>query len=110
MEYTAQDPEGEHLIPKQGDKWWELNTDGLASSRHCGGGIMLTFLEGFKLYYALVYQFWTLKNVAEYKAVFGGLWLAIDLKVTRVRIRSNTKLVAGQLGGTFEAKEENIKL
>lgn len=46
-------PEG----PVEGDGWWEMHMDGAASSRHCGGGVVLTSPDGFKTYCSLTYKF-----------------------------------------------------
>lgn len=109
VECTSQESEGEHPIPKEGNDWWELNANGVASLKHCDKGIMLTSSKGLKLYYALVYQFKTSNNEAKYVSVIGELRLVIGLKVTRICIRIESRLVAGQLEGSYEAKE-NMKL
>ncbi|XP_031096962.1 uncharacterized protein LOC116001213 [Ipomoea triloba] len=97
------------LINDQTD-WWILNADGAASSKHCGGGVMLTSPEGFKVYYALIYKFKASNNEAKYEAVIGGVRLAIALGARKVRIRMDSRLVVGQIKGTFEAKGENMRL
>lgn len=60
---------------------------------------MLTTPEGFRLYYALEYIFKTSNNEAKYEAVLGGLRLAKALGVSKLRIRTDSRLVVGQLKG-----------
>ncbi|XP_031106229.1 uncharacterized protein LOC116010872 [Ipomoea triloba] len=85
-------------------------TDRAANSKHCGGGVMLTSPEGFKVYYALIYKFKASNNEAEYEAMIGSVRLAIALGARKVRIRTDSRLVVGQIKGTFEAKGENMRL
>lgn len=67
----------------EGD-WWEMHANGAASQHHCGGGVMLTTLEGFLLHYSLEYDFRASNNEAEYEAVLGGLRLAKALQVQKI--------------------------
>lgn len=85
--------------------WWEMCTNGAARSRHCGGGVMLTSLEGFKTYNYLVYKFKTSNNGAEYEALIAELRLAISLRAEKLRIKTDSRLVVGQLNGSFATKE-----
>lgn len=90
----------------RGEEWSELHTDGVASSRHCEGGVMLTSLEGFKMYCALKYKFKTSNNAAEYEVVIARLLLADSLKVKQLRIQTGFKLVLRKLNSSFVAKVE----
>ncbi|XP_031111906.1 uncharacterized protein LOC116015878 [Ipomoea triloba] len=107
VECTAQSPEPNAKAPEEGD-WWEMHADGAASQHHCGGGIMLTTPEGFRLYYSLTYEFRASNNEAEYEAVIGGLRMAKALKVQRIRIKTDSRLVVGQVTGTCEVKNERL--
>lgn len=69
-----------------------------------GGGIMLTSLEVFQLYYAMGYKFKTSNNETEYEVVIASLRLAISLKVKRLRVWTDSCLVVGHLNSMFEAK------
>ncbi|XP_019184818.1 PREDICTED: uncharacterized protein LOC109179780 [Ipomoea nil] len=79
VECSAHPVESSLVEGPEAAKWWEIHTDGAASTRHCGGGVMVTTPEGFRLYYALRYQFRTSNNEAEeerlrlYKDVVKGL-------------------------------------
>ncbi|XP_066161963.1 uncharacterized protein [Oryza sativa Japonica Group] len=54
-------------------------------------------------------QFDTTNNAAEYEAVLLGLRKAKALGVRRLLIRTDSKLVAGHVDKSFEAKEEGMK-
>ncbi|XP_019200121.1 PREDICTED: uncharacterized protein LOC109193759 [Ipomoea nil] len=108
VECTAGEEEKEHTMEDRSGEWWEMHADGAASRQNCGGRIMLVTPEGFRLYYALSYLFPTSNNEAEYEAVLGGLRLAKALGVERLRIKTDSRLVVGQISGTCEAK--NVRM
>ncbi|XP_019173823.1 PREDICTED: uncharacterized protein LOC109169395 [Ipomoea nil] len=108
VECTAGEEEKERTTEDSSGEWWEMHADGAASRQHCGGGVMLITPEGFRLYYALSYLFPTSNNEAEYEAVLGGLRLAKTLGVERLRIKTDSRLVAGQISGTYEAKNARM--
>ncbi|XP_019157206.1 PREDICTED: uncharacterized protein LOC109153800 [Ipomoea nil] len=105
---TIGEGEKEGTMEDSSGEWWELHADGAASRQHCGGGVMLITLEGFRLYYALSYLFPTSNNEAEYEDVLGGLRLAKMLGVERLRIKIDSRLAVGQISRTCEAK--NVRM
>lgn len=98
------------LRPTDEEEWWEKHSDEAASIRHCGGGLVLTSPERFKIYYSLVYRFKTSNNGAEYEVVIARLWLVDSLKVRKLMIKINSRLVVGQLNSNFDAKEKMMIL
>ncbi|XP_019166527.1 PREDICTED: uncharacterized protein LOC109162263 [Ipomoea nil] len=89
-------------------EWWELHADEATSSQHCGGGVMLITSEGFRLYYALSYQFQASNNEAEYEAVLGGIRLAKALGFDRLHIKTDSRHAIGQVLGTYEARSTRL--
>lgn len=65
---------------------------------------MLVSPEGFKCYHALVFKFRESNNAAEYEAISVGLQLVASLKAAKIRIRTDSCLVVGQLNGTLSPK------
>ncbi|XP_031127529.1 uncharacterized protein LOC116029621 [Ipomoea triloba] len=102
VECTARDPEPDQPTALE-EPWWEASTDGSSNKKGCGGGIVLTSPEGFKIYQALISKFRPTNNEAEYEALLGGIRLAKQMKADRLRLRSDSRLVIGQLSGTIEA-------
>jgi len=95
---------------EEGD-WWEMHAECAISQQHCGVQscmVMLTTLEGFLLYYAQEYGFKASNNEVEYEAVLGGLRLAKALKVCKVRIKTDSRLVVRQVTRICEAKNERF--
>ncbi|XP_019178365.1 PREDICTED: uncharacterized protein LOC109173578 [Ipomoea nil] len=104
VECTASEEEKEHATENCVGEWWEMHADGASSRQHCGGGVVLITPEGFRLYYALSYLFQASNNEAEYEAVLNGLRLPRALGVERLRVKTDSRLVVGQISGTCEAK------
>ena len=50
-----------------------------------------------------------MNNEAEYKALLYGLELGLRLGVQHLKTNVDSKLVLGQLGGTFEVKDSRMK-
>ncbi|VFQ90026.1 unnamed protein product [Cuscuta campestris] len=92
-------------VNKPTEQWWEMAVDGASGPKGCGGGIVFTTPEGFKIYHALIFNFKLTNNEAEYEALAGGLRLAQDLKINRVSIKSDSSLIVGQVTGNMEARE-----
>nr|GME04449.1 uncharacterized protein LOC109167354 [Ipomoea batatas]GME07847.1 uncharacterized protein LOC109167354 [Ipomoea batatas] len=91
-------------------EWWEIQTDGAASTRHYSGGLMIITPEGFHLYCALQYQFRTSNNEAKFETVIGSLCLVHALKAMRVRIKTDSQLVVSLLTNECEPHEEKLKI
>ncbi|XP_019159880.1 PREDICTED: uncharacterized protein LOC109156477 [Ipomoea nil] len=108
VECTAREGDKRDATENNSGEWWEMHADGATSLQHCGGGVMLITPEGFRLYYALSYLFPTSNNEAEYEAVLGGLRLAKTLEVEHLRIKTDSRLVVGQISGTCEAKNARM--
>ncbi|XP_019155154.1 PREDICTED: uncharacterized protein LOC109152025 [Ipomoea nil] len=86
----------------------EFATDGSSSRKGSGGGVVITSPEGFKVYYALIYQFSPTNNEVEYEAFVAGLQFARDLGAESVRARTDSSLVVGQVLGDFEVNGERL--
>ncbi|XP_019182148.1 PREDICTED: uncharacterized protein LOC109177291 [Ipomoea nil] len=110
VECTASEEEKESASESTPGEWWEMHADGASSRQHCGGGVVLITPEGFRLYYALRYLFPASNNEAEYEAVLNGLRLAKGLGIERLRVKTDSRLVVGQISGTCEAKNARMAL
>ncbi|CAH9069202.1 unnamed protein product [Cuscuta europaea] len=91
------------------DDTWILFTDGSSAAKSCGGGVVLISPEGFRAYYAIRFNFRVSNNEAEYEAFLSGLRLAAGLKAKHLKIKCDSKLVVGQVEGSYEAKEGRMK-
>ncbi|GKB10702.1 reverse transcriptase domain-containing protein [Tanacetum coccineum] len=88
---------------------WKLFTDGASSSDGSGAGLMLVNPEGKEYTYALRFEFKTTTNKVEYEALIAGLRIAKEMQIQELAIFVDSQLVANQVKGLFEAKQQTIK-
>ncbi|GKA12898.1 reverse transcriptase domain-containing protein [Tanacetum coccineum] len=81
---------------------WTLYTDGAASSKGSGAGLILTGPSGVEYAYALRLTFASTNNEAEYEALLAGLRIARMMNVLWIEVKVDSKLVASQINGMYE--------
>nr|CAD39384.2 OSJNBb0016B03.14 [Oryza sativa Japonica Group] len=91
------------------EQLWVMSSDGSWSHKGAGIAAVLISPNGVPIRYAARLQFNTTNNAAEYEAILLGLRRAKALGVRRLLIRTDSKLVAGHVDKSFEAKEEGMK-
>ncbi|XP_058769358.1 uncharacterized protein LOC131643219 [Vicia villosa] len=85
---------------------WTIFVDGASSSSGSGAGIILENNEGILIEVSLILSFQTSNNQAEYEALLAGIRLAEDLGARIVTIYTDSQLVASQVNGDYQAKNE----
>ena len=85
---------------------WRLSIDGAANAQGSGVGLILTYLEGIDIEYALRFGFRASNNEAEYEAIIAGLNLAHSMKVDQLEVCSDSQLVVKQIEDSYEARGE----
>ncbi|VFQ59867.1 unnamed protein product [Cuscuta campestris] len=88
---------------------WEMHSDGSCTKDGSRGGTVLTSPDGFKAYHAFMFMFRATNNEVEYEALIGGIKVALFMKIKNIHIKSDSKMVIGQLNGEMEAKEGRLK-
>ncbi|GKA81460.1 reverse transcriptase domain-containing protein [Tanacetum coccineum] len=88
---------------------WKLYTDGASNEHRSGAGLILIDPEGAKYSYALRLNFANSNNDAEYEALLAGLIIATKMKVEKMHAFVDSKWVASQVEGSYEAKSEKTK-
>ena len=84
---------------------WTIQIDG-SSARGMGGvGLVITSPKGDILKYEVQLQFPATNNKAKYEAILTGLKLAKSMEAKNILLKSDSKLVIGQIKGDYEAKE-----
>ncbi|GJV97477.1 reverse transcriptase domain-containing protein, partial [Tanacetum coccineum] len=87
---------------------WTLYTDGAASSKGSGAGLVLTGPSGVEYAYALRLTFASTNNEAEYEALLAGLRIARMMNVRWIEVKVDSKLVASQINGIYEASNDSM--
>ncbi|GJZ95464.1 reverse transcriptase domain-containing protein [Tanacetum coccineum] len=106
--------EGEYFrmpeVPPEVDdtEVWTLFTDGAASLKGSGAGLVLIGPSSLEYTYALRLTFVSTNNEAEYEALLAGLRIARKMKVSSIEVKVDSKLVANQINGAYEATKESM--
>ncbi|GKF14647.1 reverse transcriptase domain-containing protein [Tanacetum coccineum] len=87
---------------------WILYTDGAASAKGSGAGLVLISPTKTEYTYALRLNFESTNNQAEYEALLAGLRIAKKMGVQSLTVNVDSKLVASQINGNYEACKENM--
>lgn len=84
-----------------------VHTDGLLVQKMGRVGVVITSLKGDILKVQL--QFTAINNEVEYEVILMGLRVARSLGAKNVLLKSDLKLVIGQINGEYEAKESRMQ-
>ncbi|GJW54905.1 reverse transcriptase domain-containing protein [Tanacetum coccineum] len=87
---------------------WVLFTDGSSCLEGSGVGLILTNPKGEEFTYALRFEFDASNNEAEYEALMAGLRIAKQMGVENLIAKVDSRLVANQINGSYEAKEQSM--
>ncbi|XP_076919587.1 uncharacterized protein LOC143580460 [Bidens hawaiensis] len=93
-------------IPPERDQVWSLFMDGASSNEGSGAGLRLVNPEGHEFTYTIKLDFKSTNNEADYEAFLAGLRIAKKLGVKHLEARVDSMLIAGQIYGTYEAKND----
>ncbi|XP_073270718.1 uncharacterized protein [Primulina huaijiensis] len=87
---------------------WKVYVDGSSTNEGSGVGVLLISPKGDELKLAVRLDFRASNNEAEYEAVLVGLRAARQVEAARVHIFSDSQLVAHQMNGTYDIKNERL--
>uniref|UniRef100_A0A2N9I8K3 Uncharacterized protein n=1 Tax=Fagus sylvatica TaxID=28930 RepID=A0A2N9I8K3_FAGSY len=104
-EFTVTEDEPSEEKP---DEEWEIEIDGSSVKGAGGVGIVFKTPEGHLLKHSTRLQYPTTNNEAEYKALLTGLRIVKELGANRLKIRSDSQLIVGQVNGEYEAREDRM--
>ncbi|XP_052297264.1 uncharacterized protein LOC127902396 [Citrus sinensis] len=88
---------------------WQMSIDGSSGEQGSGAGIVLEGPEGEEISYAVKLEFAATNNQAEYEALIAGLELAKAVRADRVKIRTDSQLVANHVSERFQPREEKME-
>nr|GEX76679.1 reverse transcriptase domain-containing protein [Tanacetum cinerariifolium] len=103
-EGPSMEVQAEETVPEP----WVLFTDGSSCLEESGFGLILTSPEGKEFTYALRFKFDASNNEAEYEALVAGLRIAKQMGVKNLTAKVDSRLVANQINGLYEAKEQSM--
>ncbi|GKE01046.1 reverse transcriptase domain-containing protein [Tanacetum coccineum] len=88
---------------------WKLYTNKASNNHRAGARLILIDPEDMEYSYALRLNFRNSNNDAEYEALLPGLRIAKEIKVKNIHAFVDSKLVASQVEGSYEARGEKTK-
>lgn len=74
-----------------------------------GGVVIINTLERETLRYRVRFQFLATNNEAKYEAILTGLKIGKTLGAKSILVKSDSKLVIGQIRREYEAKEGKMQ-
>jgi ribonuclease HI len=104
-EFTVTEDEPSEERPNE---IWEIDIDGSSVKGAGGVGAVFKTPEGHLLKHSTRLQYPTTNNEAEYEALLTGLRIAKELGANRLKIRSDSQLIVGQVNGDYEAREDRM--
>ncbi|XP_073064080.1 uncharacterized protein [Primulina eburnea] len=87
---------------------WKVYVDGSSTNEGSGVGVLLISPKGDELKLAVRIDFRASNNEAEYEAVLADLRAARQVGAARVHIFSDSQLVAHQMNGSYDVKNERL--
>ncbi|XP_022032740.1 uncharacterized protein LOC110933845 [Helianthus annuus] len=97
-------------VPVFDDRVWTLHTDGASNDDGGGAGLRLVSPDDHELTYAIRLDFRSTNNEAEHEAFLAGLLLALKMGARNLEANVDSKLVAEQVNGHYDAKGEAMAL
>ncbi|RDY14220.1 pol, partial [Mucuna pruriens] len=91
-----------------GEGEWFLSVDGSSNRTGSGAGIILEGPTGALLEQSLHFEFRASNNQAEYEALLAGMKLAKEVGAKRLTVKSDSKLIIGQVNGDYQAKDPQL--
>jgi len=88
---------------------WTVFVDGSSNSKGSGAGVIVENSEGIVFEISLGLSFPVTNNAAEYEAFLAGLRIAQDLGARKVKIFTDSQLVASQVTGDYQVREEHLQ-
>ncbi|RDY08047.1 rnhA, partial [Mucuna pruriens] len=87
---------------------WYLFMDGSSNQTGSGVGVILEGPSGILVEQSLHFDFKASNNQAEYEALLADMKLALEIEAKRLIVKSDSKLVTGQVNGEYQAKDPKL--
>jgi ribonuclease HI len=88
---------------------WTVFVDESSNSKGSGAGIIVEDNKGIVVEISLTLSFPVTNNTAEYEAFLAGLRTAQDMGARKVKIFTDSQLVASQVTGELQVKEDHLQ-
>lgn len=96
------------MVPECSNGIWKIYTDGSANTDGAGVGCVLVSPEGLRIEKAIRLGFTASNNQEEYEVVISGLKTALHLGARKVKLTTDSRLVANHYTGAYKARNERL--
>ncbi|XP_062119250.1 uncharacterized protein LOC133833000 [Humulus lupulus] len=96
------------LLESEAEWVWTMHMDGAFNSQGAGIGIILEAPSGLKIEEAIRLEQFATNNEAEYEALIYGLELARDIRIRRLKVKRDSKLMIEKVVGNFDTKAPHL--
>ncbi|XP_076929718.1 uncharacterized protein LOC143594250 [Bidens hawaiensis] len=93
---------------QQKEQILKLFTDGASNDEGACAGLKITYTEGQDFTYTIRLEFKSTNNEVEYEASLSGLRIAKKLGAQHLAAHIDSMLVANQIEGSYDAKDEKM--
>lgn len=90
------------------DEEWSLMVDGASNKHGASVGVVLITLDGSSIEAVVKLDFHASNNKAEYKALLSGLLMALEVRVRRICVYTDSMLIVSQINGEYNMKDERM--
>ncbi|RDX66810.1 Pro-Pol polyprotein, partial [Mucuna pruriens] len=96
------------VVNEEDEGEWFLSVDGSSNHAGSGAGVILEGPTGALIEQSLHFEFRASNNQAEYEALLAGIKLAKEMGAKRLTVKSDSKLITGQVNGDYQAKDPQL--
>ncbi|RDX63121.1 rnhA, partial [Mucuna pruriens] len=93
---------------EQTEGHWYLSVDGSSNQIGSEAGVILEGPDGILIEQSLHFDFKASNNQAEYEALFAGMRLALEIEARWLTVKSDSKLMTGQVNGEYQTKDPKL--
>ncbi|XP_074300202.1 uncharacterized protein LOC141631430 [Silene latifolia] len=96
------------LSEVKGEQVWELHVDGASNTKGAGVELVLKSPQGEQIMQAVRCEFKATNNEATYEALILGLQLALEFKISRIEVYSDSQLIINHVNKI--PRDQNVEV
>lgn len=96
------------LVDKEKPTGWVFSVDGVFKVKGTGIGIALEGPRDIFIEQALKFKFTANNNQVEYETLIARMILALEIRASKLKAKSDSQLVANQISRKYQAKKPHL--
>lgn len=94
---------------ENGEGVWTIFVDESSNSKGSGAGVIIENNKGIVIEVSLGLSFAMTNNTAEFEAFLAGIRITKDMGAKRIKICTDSQLMASQVTDEYQVREENLQ-